>query len=48
MTNPAAVGGAGVALALQILSGKEARPATTVHVTPELWEQHPRMPARPP
>jgi ribose transport system substrate-binding protein len=37
VTNPAAVGGAGVALALQILDGK--KPAgTTVHVTPEEWD----------
>ncbi len=36
VTNPASIGGAGVALALQILDGK--KPAeTTVHVTPELW-----------
>jgi ribose transport system substrate-binding protein len=36
VTNPASIGGAGVTLALQILSGK--KPAqTTVHVTPELW-----------
>ena len=37
VTNPAAVGGAGVALALQILAGN--KPAnTTVHVTPEIWD----------
>ena len=37
MTNPAAVGGAGVALGAQLLDGK--KPAdTTVHVTPELWD----------
>ena len=37
VTNPSAVAGAGVALALQILDGK--KPAdTTVHVTPELWD----------
>ncbi len=36
VTNPASIGGAGVTLALQILSGK--KPAeTTVHVTPVLW-----------
>ena len=36
VTNPASIGGAGVTLALQILSGK--KPAeNTVHVTPELW-----------
>lgn len=36
VTNPASIGGAGVTLALQILSGK--KPASnTVHVTPELW-----------
>ncbi len=36
VTNPPAVGGAGVALALQILDGK--KPAnSTVHVTPTLW-----------
>jgi ribose transport system substrate-binding protein len=37
VTNPAAVGGAGVALALQILDGKKPS-ATTVHVTPEEWD----------
>lgn len=37
VTNPPSVGGAGVTLALQILNGK--KPAeTTVHVTPELWD----------
>ena len=37
VTNPAAVGGAGVALAIQILEGK--KPASnTVHVTPEQWD----------
>jgi ribose transport system substrate-binding protein len=36
VTNPASIGGAGVTLALQILSGKKPS-ATTVHVTPELW-----------
>jgi ribose transport system substrate-binding protein len=36
VTNPASIGGAGVTLALQILSGKKPA-ATTVHVTPELW-----------
>ena len=36
VTNPASIGGAGVTLALQILSGK--KPASnTVHVTTELW-----------
>jgi ribose transport system substrate-binding protein len=36
VTNPASIGGAGVTLAGQILSGK--KPASnTVHVTPELW-----------
>jgi ribose transport system substrate-binding protein len=37
VTNPAAVGGAGVALALQILDGKKPS-GTTVHVTPEEWD----------
>jgi ribose transport system substrate-binding protein len=37
VTNPAAVGGAGVALALQILDGKKPA-ANTVHVTPEEWD----------
>jgi ribose transport system substrate-binding protein len=37
VTNPAAVGGAGVALALQILDGKKPA-STTVHVTPEEWD----------
>ena len=37
VTNPAAVGGAGVVLGLQILDGK--KPADpNVHVTPELWD----------
>ena len=37
VTNPSAVAGAGVTLALQILDGK--KPANnTVHVTPELWD----------
>jgi ribose transport system substrate-binding protein len=36
VTNPASIGGAGVTLALQILSGKKPS-GTTVHVTPELW-----------
>jgi ribose transport system substrate-binding protein len=37
VTNPSAVAGAGVTLALQILDGK--KPASnTVHVTPELWD----------
>ena len=36
VTNPASIGGAGVTLALQILSGQKPA-ATTVHVTPELW-----------
>ena len=37
VTNPAAVGGAGVALALKLLAGE--KPAETdVHVTPELWD----------
>ena len=37
VTNPASVGGAGVKLATQILDGKPPS-ATTVHVTPELWD----------
>jgi ribose transport system substrate-binding protein len=37
VTNPAAVGGAGVALALQILDGKMPD-GNTVHVTPEQWD----------
>ncbi len=37
VTNPAAVGGAGVALAIQILDGKKPS-GTTVHVTPEEWD----------
>src|SRR3954452_14206485 len=37
VTNPAAIGGAGVALALQILDGKKPA-STTVHVTPEEWD----------
>jgi ribose transport system substrate-binding protein len=37
VTNPASIGGAGVTLALQLLAGK--KPAeSTVHVTPELWD----------
>ena len=37
VTNPSAVTGAGVVLALQLLGGE--KPAeTTVHVTPELWD----------
>ena len=36
VTNPPSVGGAGVALALQILDGKKPA-ASTVHVTPDLW-----------
>jgi ribose transport system substrate-binding protein len=37
VTNPAAVGGAGVVLGLQLLAGK--KPAeVNVHVTPDLWE----------
>jgi ribose transport system substrate-binding protein len=37
VTNPPSVGGAGVTLATQILDGKPPS-ATTVHVTPELWD----------
>jgi ribose transport system substrate-binding protein len=37
VTNPPSVGGAGVTLATQILDGK-APTSTTVHVTPELWD----------
>ena len=37
MTNPAAVGGAGVVLGLQILD-KKAPADPNVHVTPELWD----------
>ena len=37
MTNPSAVTGAGVVLALQLLAG-ETPAETTVHVTPELWD----------
>jgi ribose transport system substrate-binding protein len=37
VTNPPSVGGAGVTLATQILDGKKPA-ATTVHVTPELWD----------
>ncbi|TMF40526.1 MAG: substrate-binding domain-containing protein [Chloroflexi bacterium] len=37
VTNPPSVGGAGVKLATQILDGKPPS-ATTVHVTPELWD----------
>jgi ribose transport system substrate-binding protein len=36
VTNPASIGGAGVTLALQILSGQKPS-SSTVHVTPELW-----------
>jgi len=36
VTNPAAIGGAGVTLADQIIGGKKPE-GTTVHVTPELW-----------
>jgi len=35
VTNPSAVAGAGVALALKLLNGDSAE--TTTHVTPELW-----------
>ena len=37
VTNPPSVGGAGVTLATQILDGKKPS-STTVHVTPELWD----------
>ena len=37
VTNPSAVAGAGVVLALQLLAG-ETPAETTVHVTPELWD----------
>ncbi len=37
VTNPSAVTGAGVVLALQLLGG-ETPAETTVHVTPELWD----------
>ena len=37
VTNPPSVGGAGVTLATQILSGQKPS-STTVHVTPELWD----------
>jgi ribose transport system substrate-binding protein len=37
VTNPGSVGGAGVALAIQILDGQKPE-AQTVYVTPELWE----------
>jgi ribose transport system substrate-binding protein len=37
VTNPAAVGGAGVVLGLQLL-GKTAPADPNVHVTPELWD----------
>jgi ribose transport system substrate-binding protein len=37
VTNPPSVGGAGVVLATQILDGKPPA-TTTVHVTPELWD----------
>ena len=36
VTNPSAVAGAGVALALKLLNGDKAE--TTTHVTPELWD----------
>jgi len=36
VTNPSAVAGAGVALALKLLNGETAE--TTTHVTPELWD----------
>ena len=35
VTNPSAVAGAGVVLALKLLAGE--KPETTTHVTPELW-----------
>ena len=37
VTNPPSVGGAGVTLAVQILAGQKPS-STTVHVTPELWD----------
>jgi len=37
VTNPGSIGGAGVALALQILDGKKPAEQTTL-VKPELWE----------
>jgi ribose transport system substrate-binding protein len=37
VTNPPSVGGAGVTLATQILNGQKPS-NTTVHVTPELWD----------
>lgn len=37
VTNPSAVTGAGLVLALQLLSGEKPA-ATTVHVSPELWD----------
>jgi ribose transport system substrate-binding protein len=37
VTNPPSVGGAGITLATQILDGKKPS-TTTVHVTPELWD----------
>jgi len=37
VTNPASIGGAGVTLALQLLNGQKPA-ASTVHVTPELWD----------
>jgi ribose transport system substrate-binding protein len=37
VTNPSAVAGAGVTLALKLLAG-ETPAETTVHVTPELWD----------
>jgi ribose transport system substrate-binding protein len=36
VTNPSAVAGAGVVLALKLLAGET--PETTTHVTPELWD----------
>ena len=36
VTNPSAVAGAGVTLALKLLNGEKAE--TTTHVTPELWD----------
>ncbi len=36
VTNPSAVAGAGVILALKLLAGET--PETTTHVTPELWD----------
>ncbi len=37
VTNPSAVSGAGLVLALKLLAG-ETPAETTVHVTPELWD----------